>query len=654
MTPAHSPGTGPVVHGSPVDATLKSIARLGIRPRLLLALPTFVLFVVATGTIFYLTSVVDLKLGSMVENGRLISQQVVRQVDTAVSAAPAQRSLATTLQRDRALTNLLGSYAAFSPFVLSVAVTDPDGKVLAHSTPAFVGEKLGPYTDAKEFMKLDPVARLQTVWNGGVDYTVIEPMERGRKTVGAVRVELANTFVRQALVEGFRSALPLATMALVIALVLAFFLANLITEPLRKLTRGIERVSEGDFSEQVEAVEAEDLGQLVASFNTMSQRLAEDRTVLEARSRRLAELVDGIEDGVLMADAEGRITLANPTVCRILGRDEDALVGRELAETLGASHPLTELWKETMSGRDAREKSEVRLDSDARGDRYLLLADPVPRGREPQAAILTLRNTDGLRKLTSLLDESHRMIAWGQVALGVAHEIKNPLQAMNLHLDLAREKIIRAAGDADMSGPIRNLGVVGQQIRRLDDVVNGFLRFARMTHAEREPLNLNGILSEVTSLVVSEAEAAGVEVHFTPKPGLPTIWGDRGLLYQAFLNVVQNAIQAGPHHGPIQIAIDDTMRGGLTVTVKDHGKGIAPMEREKVFDLFYTTREEGSGIGLSIVQRVLALHAGQAEIDSTPGLGTTLTIGLPLNVPLTQPGEPALAAGGMGSRQGAA
>ena len=128
MTPASAPGTGPVAHGSPVDATMKSIARLGIRPRLLLALPTFVLFVVATGTVFYLTSVVDLKLGSMVENGRLISQQVVRQVDTAAAAAPAQRSLATTLQRDRALTYLLGSYAAFSPFVLSVAVTTPTAR----------------------------------------------------------------------------------------------------------------------------------------------------------------------------------------------------------------------------------------------------------------------------------------------------------------------------------------------------------------------------------------------------------------------------------------------------------------------------------------------------------------------------------------------
>ncbi len=650
MTRQHPPGahqsTSPATHPatSPVDATLKSIARLGIRPRLLLALPAFVLLILGTGTVFYLTAVVDLKLGSMVENGRLISQQVVRQVDTAVSAARAQRSLANTLQKDRALTNLLRSYTAFGPFVLSVAVTDPDGKVLAHSTPAFVGEKLGPYTDADEFMKLDPVARLQTVWKGGTDYTVIEPMQRGTKTVGAVRVELANTFVREALFERFRSALPLAAAALLIALALAVFLANLIVDPLRKLLRGIERVGEGDFGEQVEAVEAEDLGQLVNSFNQMSQRLAEDRTVLESRSRRLAELVDGIEDGVLMADAAGTITLANPIVCRILGRDEDTLVGNDLTATLGESHPLTEMWRETLSGRDAREKSEVRLDSDARGDRYLLLADPIPRGHEPQAAILTLRNTDGLRKLTSLLDESHRMIAWGQVALGVAHEIKNPLHAMNLHLDLAREKIIRQAGDADMTGPIRNLGVVGQQIRRLDDVVNGFLRFARMTHAEREPLNLNGILSEVTSLLATEAIAAGVEVRFTPEPGLPTIWGDRGLLYQAFLNVVQNAIQAGPHQGPIEIRIEHAARG-LTVSVQDRGKGIDPMQRDRVFDLFYTTREEGSGIGLSIVQRVLALHSGQAEIESTPGHGTTITIALPTNVPLTQPVEPALAAG---------
>jgi len=321
--------------------------------------------------------------------------------------------------------------------------------------------------------------------------------------------------VRDALGGTLRASLWFAALALAISIALALVLAELITEPLRKLTAGITRVGEGEWGQQVENVEAEDLSQLVSSFNLMSQRLAEDRVQLEERGKRLAVLVDGLEDGILMADAGGRITLANPTACRVLGRNEDALVGRDLAAALGATHPLTELWKETMSGRGARERSEVRLDSDARGDRYLVLADPVPRGKEAQAAVLTLRNSDSMRKLTSLLDESHRMIAWGQVALGVAHEIKNPLQAMNLNLELAREKIARHAGDVDMSAPMRNLNVVGQQIRRLDDVVNGFLRFARMTHAEREPLNINGILSEVVSLVGSEGEKQGVEIRFT-------------------------------------------------------------------------------------------------------------------------------------------
>lgn len=633
---------------SPVDATLRSIARLGIRPRLLLALPAFVLLVVGAATLYHLTAIADLTLGTMVQNGDLIATQVIQQVDGTTKASP-QRSLASALQRDRALRDLFTSSVGYYPYVQSVAVTDPEGKVLAHSTPGLVGDQLGPPAEASALLRLDPVAKLQALY-GARDYEVVRPMSRGEKTIGFVRVGLSNRLVRDALGVTFRGSLLLAALALVVALVLAVFLADLITNPLRRLTAGIERVGKGGLGEQIAPVEAEDLSQLVVSFNEMSQRLAEDRTLLEERSRRLAVLVDGLEDGILMADAGGRITLANPTVCRILDRAEEALVGRDLGEALGPLHPLTELWRETMSGRDVRERSEVRLDSDARGDHYLLVADPVPRGSEPRAVVLTLRNSDSLRKLTSLLDESHRMIAWGQVALGVAHEIKNPLQAMNLNLELAREKIARQTGDADMTGPLRNLGVVAQQIRRLDDVVNGFLRFARMTHAEREKLSVNGILSEVVSLVTSEAEANGVEIRFTPRPGLPTIWGDRGLLYQAFLNVIQNAILAGPHRGPIEVEGEVAARGGLTVVVRDQGRGIGPAEQGRVFDLFYTTREAGSGIGLSIVQRVLALHGGNVDLASREGHGTTVSIWLPLNVPLDPPKEAALT----GARQGAA
>jgi PAS domain S-box-containing protein len=633
----------------PVDVTLRSIARLGIRPRLLLALPAFVLLVVGVGTVYHLSSLADLALGTMVQNGELIAQQVVTEVSAATAAAPARRPLATTLQKDRALTALFQSSVGYYPYVRAVLITDPDGKVIAHSTPDLVGDTLGPPAEAQGLLALQPVAKLQALY-GDRDYEVVVPMSRARTTIGVVRVQLSNKLVRESLGATLRSTLVLSLLALLIALLMAVVLADLITNPLRKLTAGIERLGQGELGGQIENVGPEDLGQLVTSFNQMSLRLAEDRTQLEERSKRLAVLVDGIEDGILMADRGGSITLANPTACRILGRDEEALVGRDIVAALGPDHPLTELWRETMSGRDARERSEVRLDSDARGDRYLLLADPVPRGAEPHAAVLTLRNSDSLRKLTSLLDESHRMIAWGQVALGVAHEIKNPLQAMNLNLELAREKIARQSTSADMSGPLRNLGVVGQQIRRLDEVVNGFLKFARMTHAEREPLNVNGILSEIVNLVTHAAEAGGVEIRFTPRPGLPTIWGDRSLLYQAFLNQVQNAIQAGPHQGPIEIETEPAARGGVDVRVRDRGRGIPRLELAKVFDLFYTTREEGSGIGLAIVQRVLALHGGQVEIASNEGDGTTVSTWLPLNIPLNPPAEAAPVA----VRQGAA
>ncbi len=634
---------------SPVDVTLRSIARLGIRPRLMLALPAFVLLVVGVGTVFHLTAVADFTLDTMVTNAELISRQIIEQVDGATKNAPAKRSLATTLQRDRALAGLFKSSVGYYPYIQSVGITDVDGKILAHSTESLVGDTLGPPVDAAMLKRLDRVSRLRALY-GSRDFEVVRPMQRGDRTIGIVRVGMSNTLVRDALGQTLNTSLWFAAFSLAIALVLAVVLADLITKPLRKLTAGIERVGQGEWGQQLESVEAEDLSQLVSSFNLMSQRLAEDRTLLEERSRTLGVLVDGLEDGILMADAAGLITLANPAACRIVGRAEEALVGRDLATTLGVGHPLTELWRETMSGRDPREKSEVRLDSDARGDRYLVLADPVPRGGEPQAAVLTLRNSDSMRKLTSLLDESHRMIAWGQVALGVAHEIKNPLQAMNLNLELAREKLARNAGDVDMSGPMRNLNVVGQQIRRLDEVVNGFLRFARMTHAEREPLNINGILSEVVSLVAGEAERHGVQIRFTPLPGLPTIWGDRSLLYQAFLNVIQNAIQAGPHRGPIEVQSELAPRGGVRVAIKDHGRGIARSNQGRVFDLFYTTRDDGSGIGLSIVQRVFALHGGQVELASGEGEGTTVATWLPLNIPLNQPSEPALS----GARQGAA
>src|SRR5262245_12057323 len=311
----------------PVDVTLRSIARLGIRPRLLLALPAFVLLVVAIGTVFHLTAVADITLHTMITNGELIARQIIEQVDVTTKNAPPQRPLAAALQKDRALASLFKSSVGYYPYIQEVCVTDVEGRVLAHSTESLVGVKLDPPADATALMGMNRISRLRALF-GSQDFAVVRPMQRGNHTIGIVRVGMSNKFLRDALGETLHTSLWFAAFALAIALVLAVVLADLITEPLRKLTAGIERVAEGEWGEQIESVEAEDLSQLVSSFNVMSQKLAEDRSQLEERSRRLAALVDGLEDGILMADAGGTITLANPTACRILGRGEASLVGR--------------------------------------------------------------------------------------------------------------------------------------------------------------------------------------------------------------------------------------------------------------------------------------------------------------------------------------
>ena len=618
---------------APLDAALRPFRQLGIRPRLLLVLSFLALFGVGIATVFHLSSLADFAVGSMAQDARQISQQATLLVDRALLAHPGKRP-ESVIHDDRNLRAFLAASIGPYPYVQYIAVMDTTGTVLAHTTAAFIGRPLPPAPGVSELLRQNALDKLISLQRNE-DYELVQPIMRGDEPIGSIRIGLSSSFVRAALVPPFRKSLLLALVALVLAGVIALVLADLTTRPLHALLGALEKVGRGELVEKFEPVAAdEDVMRLFTSFNVMNEKVAEERSLIQSRNQQLAAIVDGLEDGVLLVEKGGRIAHANGIACRVIGREEAAIVGHDIAQALGPDHPLTELWREAMTQSDARERAEVRFDTDARGDRYLLLAYPVPHGKETQGVVLTLRNSDSIRKLTSLLDESHRMIAWGQVALGVAHEIKNPLQAMNLHLDLARERLAREPESRDLAGPLRNLGVVGEQIHRLDDVVNGFLRFARMTHAQREPLHLNQILSEVVGLLAGEAEKNGTEIRFTPRPGLPTPWGDRSLLYQAFLNLVQNAVQAGPHKGPIDVRVEEGPNRMLVIVVEDHGKGIPRKEHAKVFDLFYTTRPEGSGIGLPIVQRALQLHGGQVTIESEEGKGTVASAYLPLNVPL--------------------
>lgn len=220
---------------------------------------------------------------------------------------------------------------------------------------------------------------------------------------------------------------------------------------------------------------------------------------------------------------------------------------------------------------------------------------------------------------------SRRMAALGRVSSGIAHEVKNPLNAMRIHLELLRQQTRDAP---ETSAHVR---VLSDQMRRLDEVVQGFLTFTRPEDLRIEPVAPEALFDDLLPVVEAEAGKTGVQVVVEIPAGTPPVAGDRTLLHQALLNLAINACQAMPDGGRLRLTAQRSGDAHVQLIVEDTGTGIAPDHLEKIFNLYFTTKPEGSGIGLALVYRTVSLHDGDIDVQSVPGQGTTFTITLPVS-----------------------
>jgi signal transduction histidine kinase len=203
--------------------------------------------------------------------------------------------------------------------------------------------------------------------------------------------------------------------------------------------------------------------------------------------------------------------------------------------------------------------------------------------------------------------------------------VKNPLNAMMIHVELLKERLEDAGADVRQS-----LEVIGSEIRRLDRVVQGFLKFMRPQELTLKPVDLNAMLQSVGALLEAESQSHGVRFVLELAADLPPVSADEELLRQAFINILQNAVQAMPHGGAVRIRTRAEGVDWVRVVVTDQGVGIAPEDLDKIFKLYYTSKPGGSGIGLSVVYRIVQLHDGTVVAKSQPGRGTAMIVRLPV------------------------
>jgi len=265
-------------------------------------------------------------------------------------------------------------------------------------------------------------------------------------------------------------------------------------------------------------------------------------------------------------------------------------------------------------------------------------------GRGDLGATLDLRDDDEFRELGDVFDQvsaqlraaspagltraqlaelSRRIAMVGRLTAGVAHEMKNPLNAMTIHLELLKQKLAQGK-PASM-----HADVIEQEIRRLDERIQGFLRFVRPDEVKFGAVALAPLLGSVLDAVQLEAQRANVSIARHCGDGALLVEGDAAQLRDVFLNLAQNAIQAMPKGGRLTVSCAALPDRRVGVRVEDTGVGIAPENLTRIFELYYTTKERGTGVGLSMVYRTVQIHNGEIDVESTVGVGTTFIVVLP-------------------------
>ena len=362
---------------------------------------------------------------------------------------------------------------------------------------------------------------------------------------------------------------------------------------------------------------------------------------LEQTKTLARNILQSIPTGVVTVDRRGRVTSVNASAERLLSLGRGEGLWRPYQNVFQPQPELAEILRGALNegvfaqevelecaGGEAGKPVAIRVTSSA-------LQDPQS---EIVGVVMLLRDCSELAQLERQLRQVDKMAALGTLSAGLAHEIKNPLSAIELNLHLLAEEL--AERDPPPPEVNKYICILKTEIKRLQVVVENVIRVSRPSALNLEPLNLNDLLSHVLVLVQHEARQRKVDLQMDLDSTLPPVPGDDTQLSQVFLNLLLNSLQAMPDRGTLIVSTG--VRPGppatVSVRVSDTGHGIAPGHITRLFDPYFTTRDGGTGLGLAIAYRIVRNHGGTIEVASTQGAGTTMTVRLPLS-PAPQPVE---------------
>src|SRR5437588_1100927 len=374
-------------------------------------------------------------------------------------------------------------------------------------------------------------------------------------------------------------------------------------------------------------------------------RLAQEKGFLET-------VFNSIQEGIIVTDARGRITYLNDAACQLFGLEADDSIGKRLDERVRGLDWNALSRSEGPISRDMeifypsnrfinfysvplvieRQPTDGKIDNrnidpPSPTASPTRTSDATSISGEQVGHAIILRDITETRRSEKQTIESERLNALTLLAAGVAHEIGNPLNSLNIHLQLMKRAAQKLEGK-ERDELEQSIKVARDEIGRLDSIVTQFLRAIRPSKPQLQPANINAIVEETLHFFGPEIEARDIVVESELRSDLPLVQIDRDQMKQAFYNIIKNSFEAMKRRGILRIRtdMDDSH---VRVSFTDNGGGMSAEALSRVFEPYYTTKSSGSGLGLLIVRRIVREHGGELAIESAEGRGLTLTIRLP-------------------------
>jgi PAS domain S-box-containing protein len=613
--------------------------QLGLRAKLTMVMTGLVLLAVAVMSGVFLELLLQQVLHDTDKRGNELAREVFDSARHALEDAKAQglrpvsdddqgihEYVSKAFEMSDGLASRLQSEASS---IYEISIVDRDGVVLVSSDPRLKGRVEPRRAPLQQLVQSSFVRQVKILSQRAGVYDVTYPFVLRGQPFGEVRVAVSTALLLNDIGPRVRMWGTVVALALILSSILAAVVSGAALSPIRDILAQLEKISAGEYESpssgaRESADSSDELGQVRRKITQVGLQLRGVHEIFSSMRENMNSVMAGLEDGLILFTRDARAVMISPAAEKFLGAPASQYLGRKASEMFPPEHPLYDALHLAEGGLH-EVAAEIEMETTEGKKRLGVSVQVIQGAGERMGAMVTLRDLDSLESISTQLQVSERLAAVGRITAGVAHEVKNPLNSMRLWLENLKESLPSETDGAALQA----VHVLDVEIDRLDAVVKRFLDFSRPMDIRLEPTQLSDLLREVLEVARPQMQKSNVQLAQLLPIGIPEVFVDRDLLKQAVLNLVLNAVQAMPSGGQLQLTL--SRHGDVAeITVGDTGMGIPLENRQKIFQLFFTTRPGGSGIGLASAFRIVQLHNGSIDFTSEVGRGTTFRIELPI------------------------